>query len=133
MLTSSMIKLFKPWPNRLANRRKFGTCAQLVFRLATHLRRLATTCVDFGRAQIWTQVDASFFYRLATQRKSTQVICCYKNALTNDMREIYGFLRLASPFGQGFMLCKILCFSSHANIQTYIKTCKVLAENMSVF
>ena len=34
------------------------------------------TCVDFGRAQIWTQVDANeffFFNRLATQRKSTQV------------------------------------------------------------
>ena len=60
------------------------------------LHRLATTCVDFGRAQIWTQVDASFFYRLATQRKSTQVD-------TNYMREMYGFLRLASrlanPFG----------------------------------
>ena len=43
----------------------------LAFRLATHLRGLATTCVDFGRAQIRMQVDASF-YRLATQRKSTQ-------------------------------------------------------------
>ena len=52
------------------------------FRLATLLRRLASTCddlrglalicVDVGRAQIWTQVDASF-YRLATQLKSTQV------------------------------------------------------------
>ena len=39
------------------------------------------------------------FYRLATQCKSTQVDC----KLTNDMREIYGFLRLvsrlANPFG----------------------------------
>ena len=25
------------------------------------LRRLAWTCVDFGRVQIWTQVDSSFF------------------------------------------------------------------------
>ena len=38
-----------------------------------------STCVDlhriatyFGRAQIWTPIDASC-YRLATQRKSTQV------------------------------------------------------------
>ena len=60
-------KIVKPW---------------LAFRLATYLRRLARTCVDLGRAQIWTQVDAS----------CSQVICCYKNALTNSMREIYGFL-----------------------------------------
>ena len=32
------------------------TCIQLAFLLATHLRRLALTCVDFGRAHIWTQV-----------------------------------------------------------------------------
>ena len=43
-----------------ASQRKFATCVRLAFRLATHLRGLATTCVDFGRAQIWTQVDASF-------------------------------------------------------------------------
>ena len=55
--------------NGLASRRKFWTCVQLAFRLATHLRRLAC------------------------------YICCYKNALTNDMRESYGFLRLANPFG----------------------------------
>ena len=40
-----------------------------------------------------TQVDTSW----------SEVICSYENALTNDMREIYGFLRLASrlanPFG----------------------------------
>ena len=79
----------KPWSNGLASRRKFWTCVQLAFRLATHLRRLA-----------WT---AEVFYCLDTQRKSTQVICCDKSALTNDMREIYGFLRLtsrlANPFG----------------------------------
>ena len=62
----------KPWPNRLASRCKFWTCVQLAFRLATHLRRLATSCVDFGWAQIWTQVDASF-YHLATRCKLTQV------------------------------------------------------------
>ena len=37
---------FKPWPNGLASRRKFWTCVQLAFRLATHLSRLATTCVE---------------------------------------------------------------------------------------
>ena len=36
----------KPWLNRLASRRKFWTCVQLAFRLATHLRGLATPCVD---------------------------------------------------------------------------------------
>ena len=41
----------KPWPNGLASRRKFWTCVQLAFRLATHLRRLALTLVElkFGR------------------------------------------------------------------------------------
>ena len=47
------------------------------FGLAFNLRFVwPPTCVDFGRAQIWTQVDANeffFFNRLATQRKSTQV------------------------------------------------------------
>ena len=66
------------------------------------LHRLAWTCVDFGRAQIWTQVDASFLpfgHPAQVDTSWSQVICCYKNALTNDMREIYGFLRLANPFG----------------------------------
>ena len=36
----------KPWPNGLASRRKFWTCVQLAFCLATHLRRLASTCDD---------------------------------------------------------------------------------------
>ena len=41
----------KPWPNGLAFRRKFWTCVQLVFRLATHLRGLALTLLElkFGR------------------------------------------------------------------------------------
>ena len=44
------------------------------FGLAFNLRFVwPPTCVDFGRAQIWTRVDASFYYHLATQRKSTQV------------------------------------------------------------
>ena len=44
----------KPWPNGLASRLNFWTCVSFG-------HPLATTCVDFGRAQIWTQVDASFF------------------------------------------------------------------------
>ena len=92
----------KPWPNGLASRRKFWICVQLAFRLATHL---ASTCVDFGGAQIWTQVDAllPFGHPAQVDTSWSQEICCYKNALTNDIREIYGFLRLASrlanPFG----------------------------------
>ena len=41
--------VLKPWPNGLASRRKFWTCVQLAFRLATHLRRLTLTCVDLRR------------------------------------------------------------------------------------
>ena len=64
--------------------------------------QLATTCVDFGRAPIWTQVDASFLpfgHPAQVDTSWSQVICCYKNVVTNDIREIYGFLRLANPFG----------------------------------
>ena len=63
------------------------------------LQRLVWTCVDFGRAQIWKQVDASFLsfgHPAWVDTSWSQVICCYKNALTNDMCEIYGFLWLAS-------------------------------------
>ena len=41
---------------------------ELAFRLATRLRRLATS-VDFGRAQIWTQVAECF---------TTLLECSYK-------------------------------------------------------
>ena len=69
-------------------------------RLATRLRWLASTCVDFGRSQIWTQVDASrrksllpFGLPAQVDTSWSLVICCHKN----------GFLRLASrlanPFG----------------------------------
>ena len=70
------------------------------------LRRLAWTCVDFGWAQIWTQVDASvlpFGHPAQVDTSRSQVICCYKNALTNDMRDIYGFLRLASRLENPFV------------------------------
>ena len=135
----------KPWPNGLASRRKFWTCVKLAFRLATHLRGLASTCddlrglawtcVDFGRAQIWSPYASSGLQPLALRWLASplvqgftlvelrfgvssflpfshpaqvntnwsQIICYQKNALTNDMREISGFLRLASrlvnPFG----------------------------------
>ena len=70
----------KPQPNGLASRHKFSTCVQLGFRLATHLRGLATTCVDFGSARIRRQIDASF-HRLSND--------------TSWSREIYGVFRLA--------------------------------------
>ena len=43
-----------------ASQRTFSTCVQLAFRLATHLNVLTCAEVHFGRAQIRTQVDASF-------------------------------------------------------------------------
>ena len=46
LLSYFRVSQVKPWPNGLARRRKFWTCVQLAFRLATHLRGLATTCVD---------------------------------------------------------------------------------------
>ena len=58
----------------LAKRTRKSTQVLVSFRLATHLRRLWSS-------SNWTQVDASFFYRLATQRKWTQVdrtTCRYK-------------------------------------------------------
>ena len=54
----------RPWPNGLASR---DTSSGLAFRLATHLRRLASTCHDYLRGLAlslvelkFTQVDASF-------------------------------------------------------------------------
>ena len=63
------------WLKALAKRtRKSTQVLDLRSTCVSFGHRLAATCVDFGRAQIWTQVvDASFFCRLATQRKSTQV------------------------------------------------------------
>ena len=50
----------KPWPNGLASQRKFWTCVQLAFRLATQLHGLALTCV--GLCWLWSSsnLDASF-------------------------------------------------------------------------
>ena len=91
----------KPWPNDSQVDASFGleSFGHPLAWTCIDLRRLAWTCVDFGRAQIWMQVDASFLPFGHSARVDTswsQVICCYKNASTNDMREIYGFLRLAS-------------------------------------
>ena len=89
---------FTPWPNGLASRRKFWTCVQLAFRLTTHGLALNLVELKFGRKFFLpfghpAQVDTSW----------SQVICCYENALINDISEICGFLRLegrlANPFG----------------------------------
>ena len=129
---------FKRWPNGLASRRKFWTCVQIAFRLTIHLRRLPSTCDDlrelaltlvelkFGR----TQVDASlpFGHPAQVDTSWSQEICCYNNALTNDMREIYGFLRLASrlanPFGH----------LSQVHMQVLVlQTCVDLRRRASLF
>ena len=53
MKSSTLVCHLKPWPNGLASRRKFSTCASFG-------HPLASACVDFGRAQICTEVDAGF-------------------------------------------------------------------------
>ena len=53
----------KTWPNGLASWRKFWTCIQLALvwpPTCVDLHWLVWTCVDFGWAQIWTQVATSF-------------------------------------------------------------------------
>ena len=105
--------MFKPWPNGLAKSIDIRFCVELAFRLATHLRRLSSTCDDcVDLCWLWSSsnLDASrrkfflpFGHPAQVDTSWLQVICCYKNALTNDMCEIYYFLRLASrlanPFG----------------------------------
>ena len=72
----------KSWPNGLARRHKSTQVYDLRFVWSSPLRWLAMTCVDFGWAQIRTQ-DTGW----------SQINCTY-------VREIYGLLRLAYPFGQ---------------------------------
>ena len=57
----------------------------------------------------------------------SQVICCYKNALTNDMREIYGFLWLASwpPFASPH------ASSGFANLRWLVSTCVDLQVHLA--
>ena len=51
---------FKPWPNGLASRRKSRQVLDLRSTCVSFGHPLALTCVDLGRAQIRTQVDACF-------------------------------------------------------------------------
>ena len=76
------------WFKALAKRTRKSTFGHPLASSCIDLRRLAWTCVDFGRAQIWTQVDASFLpfgHPAQFDTSWPQVICCYRNALTNDM------------------------------------------------
>ena len=119
----------KPWPTDSqvdSSQNKFLTCVQLEFRLPTHLRGIETTCVDFGRAQIFAQVDAGF----SPFGHQTQVITSWSQVIfmhawnlrlyatcmnlradlrirlanhRKSVRCLLGFgnlRRLASPFGQ---------------------------------
>ena len=94
-------KNIKPWSNGIASQHKFCTCVSFG-------HPLASTCVDFGQAQIWTQVDASFLpfgHPAHIDTSWLQVICCYKNALTNDMHEVHDFFVTCEP------TCKMTCES----------------------
>ena len=85
-------------------------------RKSTQVLDLRSTCVSFGHPLtstcddlrwLWSSsnMDASrrkllpFGHPAQVDTSWSQVIYCYKNTLTNDMREIYGFLRLANPLG----------------------------------
>ena len=116
-----------------------STCVSIVWPpTCVDLHRLATTCVDLRWLWSISNLDASrrkFFYRLATRRRQvdtswSQVICCYKNALTNDMRKIYGFLRLASrlvnPFDHPSQVCTQVMVS-----QTIALTCVDLGVRLA--
>ena len=72
---------------------------RLAFRFITHLRGLAMTCVDFGRAQIRTQVDARFSpFGHPTQVDRTYNCICVKFTTFCDLRELAG--RLVHLFGR---------------------------------
>ena len=77
---------------------------------------LASTCIDlrwlWSSSYLDASIDASFlpFSHPAQVNTSwSQVICCYKNALTNDVCEIYVFLRLATlrKSVRKFWFCKL--------------------------
>ena len=82
--------LLKPWRTRkstlVLNLRP--TCVSFDYLLSWTYSRLVTPCVDFGRAQIRTQVDASF----SPFGHPTHVDTSWSQANCN-----YGFLRLANP------------------------------------
>ena len=77
------------------------------FGLAFNLRFVwLPTCIDLRGLWSSSNLDASvlpFGHPAQVDTSWSQVIYRYKNALTNYMREIYGFLRfaswLANPFG----------------------------------
>ena len=97
-----------------------------VFRLATYLRRLAImTCVDFGRAQIRTQVDASFsLFGHPTQVDTniSQVNYMYVklrffNLFFCNLREHASLLE--NPFGHPskVRICKLTCFATYIDLR----------------
>ena len=115
------------WPNGLASRRKFWTCVQLAFRLATHLRRLAPLTLDELKL---TQADAGFLPFGHPAQVDTSW-SHYKNALTNYMCEIYGFLRLANlrirlwpPFAN------LYANSAFANLRWLASTCESFGQGI---
>ena len=74
-----------PWPNGLASRHKSTFNLRFVW---------PPTCVDFGPAQICTQVDASFSpFGHPTQVDTKLIVNFTHIQMTCD------FLRLANPFG----------------------------------
>ena len=128
MLRTSIFSKLWPTDSQVdSSQNKFLTCVQLEFRLPTHLRGIETTCVDFGRAQIFAQVDAGF----SPFGHQTQVITSWSQVISmhawnlrlyatcmnlradlrirlanhrKSVRCLLGFgnlRRLASPFGQG--------------------------------
>ena len=107
IITKRTLLELKPWPNWLE---------QVMFNLRfiwspTWLwlsSNLDASSLPFGHP---AQVDTSW----------AQVICRYKNTLTNDMREIYSFLRLASRlanlFGHPSQVCtQVLIFQTCVNL-----------------
>ena len=82
----------------------FGCVAKLyIERVVRPIKSCVISRVHFTLrgyfCQTDSQVDASFWpfgHPAQVDTSWSQVICCYKNALTNDMREMYGFWRLAA-------------------------------------
>ena len=99
------------------SRYKFPTCIQLAFCLAIYLRGLAMTCIDFGWAQIRTQVAASFSpFGHPTQLKlsASQLYMC--------IREIYDCLWLVwtcDPFGHPLQVCTQACVDFHRLVSPF--------------
>ena len=107
----------KPWPNGVASYHKLKTCGNLRLRLAmtcVYLRRLAMTCFHFDRAQICTQVNASFspFGHPKQVVASWSQYCfpLYGRACKAALKWLFLILvfnlrLLASPFGHPSQVC----------------------------